>query len=233
MTGTVKLRRALHRFRRLAWISFAGLAAVLIGGEAEARLPAAPLQFGQVFAAREQGALHYRATFVSRGAEHGVEVWRNGAARVKRVTDQEIETFARREPGQAEFEMTVLDLRRKIETKIDRSNLLRIGNFTDWFDLAHALRHPAGTYALTPASQAKGVPEPAAACRWYELKQQANASLICWSARDELPMLIVSPSGQVVWRVTQLDRQRIPADVFVPRDEGFVRNDANQDIERD
>ncbi|MGZ5784555.1 MAG: hypothetical protein ACXWJM_01445 [Ramlibacter sp.] len=219
--------------RRLAWISLAGLAAVLIGGEAGARPPGTPLQFGQVFAAREQGPVHYRATFVSRGAEHGVEVWRDGATRLKRVTDAQVETFALREPGQAEFEMTVLDLRRKIETKIDRSNLYRIGNFTDWFDLAHALRHPAGTYALRQAAPPKGAPQAVEACRWYELEQQENSSLICWSARHELPLLIVSRPGEVVWRVTQLDRRSIPADVFTPRDEGFVRNDANQDIERD
>lgn len=46
-------------------------------------------------------------------------------------------------------------------------------------------------------------------------------------------MLVQSETGQVVWRVTALDRRAIPPDAFTVRDEGFVRNDANADIEGD
>jgi hypothetical protein len=36
-----------------------------------------------------------------------------------------------------------------------------------------------------------------------------------------------------VWRVATLDRKPIASKTFEIHDEGFVRNDANQDIERD
>ena len=85
------------------------------------------------------------ATFASRGAPHKLEVWRDGDRRVKRVTDRAVTSFASHKPGSPEFQLSILDARRRIHTRIDRVDMYRIGWFTDWFDLTHGLRHPKGS----------------------------------------------------------------------------------------
>jgi len=193
----------------------------------------ASLLFEQVFRADDRGSQHFSATYRSAGAPHEVEVWRDGGRRIKRITDRIVETLVTRADSGPEYRMTVLDRRRKISTTIDRSSLNRVGNFTEWFGLAHALTPPAGEYRLARAAAPAGAPPPAQPCTWFTLEQGGVASRICWSARSELPMLIVSAAGETVWQVTALDRAPIAAAVFAIDDRGFVRNDANQDIERD
>ena len=63
------------------------------------------LKFEQVFSEKgEPSALHYQAVFIAKGAEHQLEVWRDGERRVKRRTDDAIETYAFRKPGDPEFQ---------------------------------------------------------------------------------------------------------------------------------
>lgn len=203
-------------------------AAVLLPAHAEA------LRFEQVFDGRDAPAfLHYQASYRAGGEWHRVEAWREGDTRLRRRTDDRVEVHASREAGSAEFDMSVLDLERRIHTTVSRSNLYQIGSFTDWFDLAHGLRHPRGAYQLSRIAAPAGAPAPLQPCAWFELAQQGQASRICWNARDQVPMLIVSSDGHAVWRIDALDREAISAATFVIRDEGFLRNDANQDIEPD
>lgn len=213
------------------WI---GLGAALAAALAQAATPApAPLKFDEAFRVRERGAVHYEATYVSGGSSHELQVWRDGATRVKRTTDGAIETYAVRKPGDAEFRMTVLDLRRKIATRVDRTNLYRIGHFSDWFDLAHALRHPRGDYALSREKAPAGAQQGLEPCQWFAVAQQGQVTHICWSAQRELPLQILAAGGQQVWKVTRVDARPIPATTFAIDDRGFVRNNANEDIERD
>jgi hypothetical protein len=192
------------------------------------------LRFEQAFDAGEgSGALHYQASYSAGGAPHRVEVWRDGDLRVRRRTDDRIEVHATREAGSVEFAMSVLDLERRIHTSVSRGNLYRIGSFTDWFDLAHGLRHPRGAYTLTGIAAPAGAPAPLQPCSWFELAQNGQASRICWSQQDRVPMLIVSGDGDVAWRITALDHEPLVPGTFAIRDEGFLRNDANQDIEPD
>ncbi|MFA5914569.1 MAG: hypothetical protein WCV99_23470 [Sterolibacterium sp.] len=197
-------------------------------------VPAKEPTFEQIFSAKgEPAALHYRAVFISKGAEHRLEVWRDGDRRLKRRTDDAIEIYVLREPGDAEFRMSILDMEKRIHTRIDRTNLYRIGNFTDWFDLAHGLRHPMGEYRVAKARAPDAAPKPIAACQWYDLTQDQRTTHICWSAQSRIPLAIQAQEGEVVWRVTALDQKPIPVKTFDIHDAGFVRNDANQDIERD
>jgi hypothetical protein len=48
-----------------------------------------------------------------------------------------------------------------------------------------------------------------------------------------VPLLVVSAKGETVWRITSLDMRRIAQPVFAIDDRGYVRNDANEDVERD
>ena len=197
-------------------------------------VPAQALTFEQAFGGRgEPGALHCQVAFVSKGAEHRLELWRDGDQRVKRRTDDAIETYAFHEQGKPDFRLSVLDLKRRIHTRIDRTNLYRIGSFTDWFDLNHGLKHPRGAYRLVKARLPGGGPKAVEPCQWYELTQAEHATELCWSAKDRIPLLIRGTDGRSVWRVTALDREPIPASTFEIHDEGFIKNDANEDIEGD
>ena len=210
------------------------LATLCVAAAVSQNVPAKELKFEQVFSAKgEPAALHYQALFTSQGGEHQLEVWRDGDRRLKRRTDQAIETYAFRTPGDSEFRMSILDLNRRIHTRIDRANLYRIGNFTDWFDLAHGLKHPLGAYRVTKVKAPDGAPPVIDACQWYELSQDRRTTHICWSAQNRLPLAILAPGGAAVWRVASLDRKPIAAKTFEIRDEGYIRNDANQDIEND
>lgn len=195
---------------------------------------AAAPDFDRVFSTRgEPPATHFQATYLAGGLEHHVEVWRDGDRRIRRRTDDKAESFAIRTPGSPDYRLSVLDLGRKIRTDIDRANLYRIGQFTDWFDLGHGLRHPKGDYRLVPAATPHGPAHAIGACGWVALVQGARTTHVCWSATAKLPLLIQAADGRIVWRVTSVDHKAIAEQVFVIHDAGFVRNDANADIERD
>jgi hypothetical protein len=195
---------------------------------------AATLDFDHVFSIRgEPAATHFQATYWSGGAEHHVEVWRDGDRRIRRRTDDRAESFAVHMPGSPAYRLSVLDLDRKIRTDIDRDNLYRIGQFTDWFDLGHGLRHPKGEYRLVPAATPHGAARAIGACEWVALVQGTQTTHVCWSTTAKLPLLIQAADGRTVWRVTSVDHKTIPDKVFAIQDAGFIRNDANADIERD
>jgi hypothetical protein len=212
----------------------ARLVALCVAAAVSQAVLASELKFEQEFSDKgEAAALYYEAVFTSKGVDHHLDVWRDGERRLKRRTDDSIETFVFRKPGDAEFQMSILDLKKHIHTRIDRSNLYRIGNFTDWFDLAHGLKHPKGEYRLAKIAAPESAPKTVDACQWYALTQEERTTRLCWSAQSRLPLLLLAQDDKVMWRVTSVERKPIAAQVFVIHDEGFVRNDANQDIERD
>ena len=181
----------------------------------------------------EPRLLHYQAVYRSNGTEHSLEVWRDGDRRLKRRTDKNIETYLFRAPGSAEFQMSVLDPKKKIRTRIGRTNLYRIGSQIDWFDMAHGLKHPVGPYTVAKAQTPAGAPKTVESCQWYDLTQGNRTTHICWSVRDRLPVLIQTRQGEVIWRLTETDMKSIPEKTFKIHDEGFVLNDANEDIAGD
>ena len=193
-----------------------------------------PLRFEATFSEKGQPAgQHFTSTFWSDGVSHKLEVWRLNDEHLKRVTDGALEVYVERKSGDLEFHMTVLDIKKRLMTQIDRSNLYRLGNFTDWFDLAHGIKHPKGPYQLTKGKKPQGVPEALNACDWFDLTQDSKTNHICWSAKSKLPLLISAQDGQVLWQVTQLDSRPISKKTFEIHDEGFIRNDANKDIGND
>jgi len=216
---TFSLRRLL--------IGLLSMAAVPVGAAA------APLRFEAVFrAAGEPASLHYRATFRSGGGAHRLEVWRDGDRRIKRVTDGAVETYVMHRPGDDNFQMQALDLRKRINTHIDRTTMYRMGNFTDWFDLGHGVRMPKGVYQLTQTAAPAVATKPLADCDWYTLTQGARRTQLCWDPSNRLPLLIVS-GGLTIWQITAIDRTAFKPSVFEINDKGFVRVDAVRDTERD
>lgn len=192
------------------------------------------LQFDQAFSSRgEPPALHYQVTTESKGVQHRLEVWRDGDRRLKRRTDDAMEIYVVRKARDGEFQLSALDLKKRIHTRIDRTNLFRIGNFTDWYDLAHGLKHPTGSYQLDRSPPVEGRPAALERCSWYDLNQQGRITHVCWSETNRIPLLILSGEGTVLWRVTALDRKPVPEAVFAIQDAGYIQNNANRDIEGD
>lgn len=205
---------------------------VLVGAATPALADAAGLKFDDVFSAHgDPASLHYRVAFRSAGTVHRMEVWRDGDRRVRRDTDQAITTFAFHTPGDAGYRLSILDRTKHIHTRVDRTNLYRIGAFTDWFDLTHGLRHPRGAYRLVAAVVPRAVPGALRPCTWYDLSEGMRRTHICWDAADRLPLVIAAADWQVLWRVDVLDRNAVPSSRFAIDDQGYVRNDADQDIE--
>lgn len=224
-----KSARAAQAIRNTLLVALAGL-----GLQGQAKTVDQPMGFEAVFSDKGQPAtLHFTSTFKSGGLAHTLEVWRLNDVLLKRVTDGTLEVHVERKSGDPEFHMTVLDLKKRLLTQIDRSNLYRIGNFTDWFDLAHGIRHPKGEYQLVKGKKPDGMPRAINACDWFDLTQGQKTSHICWSTKNKLPMLVSTQEGQIVWQVSQLERKPINKKTFEIHDEGFIRSDANQDIEHD
>lgn len=196
---------------------------------------ASGLDFDRTFAAGpEPRQSHYVATYRLGGTEqHRVEVWRDRDLHVKRRTDDRIEIHVTKPAGDVEWTMVVLDLKRKIATRVERTNLLRIGHFTDWFGLSHSLARPAGAYELAAITRNAPRVEPVAPCRWYRLTQGGRASRICWNAAHHLPLVVVDGGDDVKWKIVELDSRPLPAGTFAVDDRDFVRNDADQDIHAD
>ncbi|MCL2724076.1 MAG: hypothetical protein FWD69_06520 [Polyangiaceae bacterium] len=192
--------------------------------------------FESIFqAGSEPVSLSYRATFEAQDGPHTLQVWRDGQSRLRRKTDEAVDAYVIRNTADpVEYQMTVVDYRKRITTRIDRNNLIRLGHFSDWFDLAHGLRHPAGTYRLAPTTAPAGAPKPISACRWYALTQGNDIHRICWSTREHLPMVIWSDrTSSAVWHVAAVEHGPIDNDVFLLHDAGFAHTDANADIDRD
>ena len=86
-----------------------------------------------IYAASIDRPLAVFASYVVQGQAHRLEVWRDGDVHLKRRTDDRVEIVVLRPAGDTEWKMTVLDLKRRIRTDVDRTNLIRIGRFGDWF----------------------------------------------------------------------------------------------------
>ena len=130
--------------------------------------------------------------------------------------------------------MSILDMKKRIHTQIDRTNLYRIGNFTDWFDLAHGLKHPMGEYRVAKAEAPAGRPEGHPGLPVVRPDPgQAHHPHLLECAKP--PTLGDSDAGRGsgVESSEPWTSKPIPAKTFEIHDEGFIRNDANQDIERD
>jgi hypothetical protein len=230
-TGGLILKHLLPASLRVLGLR---LATLCVAAAVTQAAQATELTFEKAFNTKgEPRALHYQAQFSAKGSEHQLEVWRDGDKRLKRSTDKAIETYVFRQHGSTEFQMSILDMKKKICTRVGRTNFYRIGHLIDWFDLAHGLKHPVGAYRIAKAKVPDGVPKAVMDCQWYDLNQNNRTTHICWSPRNRLPVVIQSESGKVVWKLTSVDMKPIPAKTFEIHDEGFVRNNANEDIEGD
>jgi len=166
---------------------------------------AAPAPGAEAFdVSAEAPAVHLLARY--RGGDgrwHRLEAWRRGETFVHRRTDDGSDLYVEADPAYAgHYRYRVLDPRRKVLIEVDRTNLLRIGVFSDWFSLAHLIKPPAAgvrVEAVPPPAvlaQADGAALDAAmpACEWLRLLPQpgaVDAPLdVCWSKTYAVPVRV-------------------------------------------
>lgn len=200
-------------------------------------LPAAapaPLSFDTVFAtAGEPRQLHFTLMYRNAEGVHRLAVWRQGQSQLKRVTDGAVTTLVRRTGIGPDFTMQVINPEKRTSTRIDRTSLYRVGQMTDWFDLAHGLRRPVGAYRVTTRAALPAMPRVPVPCRWYDLTAQGQTTSICWNGAARLPILIATGPGHPVWRVLSIDQSPIAPSTFRANDRGYIRDDATRDISND
>jgi hypothetical protein len=206
----------VRRWLWLAWIVSAPACAAPLSWQAAFPVSEAPSQ------------VYFQARYIdARGVPHKLQVWRDGSQLLRRsdnALDIEVSHDA---TGAAHYR--VFDYRRGIVTQVARSNLYRIGVFSDDFSLAHVLTRPRGALALT-MGQAQIL--PMGACNWIQISPaQGAASEACWSAQWGVP-LEIRQAGRPVFQIEQLARSA-PAPFMQKQQRDWITVDANQDIDPD
>lgn len=176
----------------------------------------------------------FHARLLYRGPDgvHRLELWRDGDTAVRRDTDDRLVTIAVHRPGDPGYRMDMFDRARRIHNVVDRGSLYHVGRFTEWTGLAHGLSRPVGRYRIRQATVRSPV-RPVAPCRWYALEVQDRRSLVCWSAAQGFPIVILNGANQPIWKVTQFDAKAPPPALFRPKATGYVLNDVAADMAAD
>jgi hypothetical protein len=214
--------------RRLAFIGIAALtsATVAVGEPAESWQTAFPQS-----PAVAQESIYFEARYIdASGIEHRQEVWREGARRLRRMTDGRLDLKVERGTD-GEYQYRLADRDRHIMILADRTSLYRVGIFSDWEGLAHGLSEPRGRYELTTSDGALeriGI----APCVWTMMTMKTDSqstSRICWSSDWGVPISIQIKRGND-W-VTQFEITEVrtfePADATFQIDGiGYVEIDA-------
>lgn len=212
-----------------------GAAFFLIAAQSAAcyAAPGGDLEFERVFsAAGEPAELHYKASYQDVRGRHELEVWRDGTRRLRRRTDGTLDLYVVAERD-GDLSVAVLDHVRRMRTDISRSSLYQLGQFSDWFGLAHSFGKPLRPYALRLISPPPTAVAAVTPCQWYRLDADPQHAAICWSRTYRLPALIADAGGQVRWRLTSVDRDMPDAKVFDIADKGYIQVDADHDIKAD
>jgi hypothetical protein len=194
---------------------------------------AEPAQNWQTAFPRESAArrsIYFQARYIdASGIEHHQEVWREGARRLRRVTDDHIDLVVERDTD-GEYQYRLADRERHIMVLADRTSLYRVGIFSDWDGLAYVLNEPRAEHELI--AQRASEQTVAGSCSLVTLIVKTpveSTSRICWSTEWGLPLSIQTRRGDE-W-VTQFAITEVrvfePADaVFQIDPAGYVEIDA-------
>ena len=198
------------------------------------------LKWDTVFSKRNTPqSLQFSAHFWDgKGAEHRLKYWREGGTRLRRNTDDHVDVMVER-LHDGEYRYHVLDHRKKIITDIDQTNLVRIGRFIHWDDLAHIVTKPKVDSRLSK-SPAKDLVVNGARCQWYLATPTAVTTAptlsqhICWSVALGIPLKMTQASaGQAettTWQVDTVSTKKLTDAAFTAHVAGYAVVDANQDI---
>jgi hypothetical protein len=179
--------------RLLACISIATLASATC-------LAAEPAENWQTAFPRESAArqsIYFEARYIdASGIVHRQEIWREGARRLRRVTDGRLDLAVERD-ADGEYQYRLADRERHIMILADRTSLYRAGIFSDWEGLAYGLQEPRARYELATSGGAlerSGI----APCAWTTMTMKTDSqstSRICWSGEWGVPISIQIKRG--------------------------------------
>lgn len=174
---------------------------------------------------------HY---FDNRGARHSLEVWRLGQTFLHRRTDELIDLYAVTDHPGDQARYRLVDQRRQIVADVTRTNLYRIGIYSDAFGLAHVLDPPKESYRIEGARAPRGI--DAKGCRWKALvrsQTQPARSLVCWSAAWGLPIVIVAADGapKEVFRIDTVDRAPVRTAALPRVPAGYALVNVDEEID--
>ncbi|MHB1621526.1 MAG: hypothetical protein ACYCTY_16510 [Sulfuricella sp.] len=182
---------------------------------------------------------HY---FDDRGTRHQIEAWRSGHNFLHRRTDGRIDLYAVAEQPGGEVHYRMVDQHRKIVADVSRTNLYRIGVYSDMFGLAHVLDTPKEPYHLENIGR-DGAPKDikAKGCQWHALvrtQSKPTRSLVCWSAAWGLPIVIVDADAALkevfrTDRVEKIDSKQAIKTLHAlpPTPEGYALVNVNEEID--
>jgi hypothetical protein len=213
--------------RRLALIGIAPLIYSTVAGAESGR--SWQTAFPRESAARQ--SIYFEARYIdARGIEHRQEVWREGARRLRRLTDGRLDLKVEQDTD-GEYQYRLGDRARHIMILADRTSLYRAGIFSDWEGLAHGLGEPRRPYELaTPgaALERSGI----APCAWTTMTMMTDShstSRICWSADWGLPISIQIKRGNdwvTQFAITEVRTFEPSAATFEIDGVGYVEIDA-------
>jgi len=171
---------------------------------------------------RAPKTVFFRATFEdASGKPHEVRSWRDGDKRLRRDTDAAMSLLVTRAAG-GELAYELVDRVQKVKVEVNRTNLYRVGLFSDWSALATNVAEPRTKYDLvvTDRTEKRKV---GGDCRWVKLDKQE----ICWSDAWGVP-LVIRRDAREIYRVVEIS-SKVDAKVFEP-EQGLFVVDANEDM---
>jgi hypothetical protein len=167
------------------------------------------------------------------GQTHTLEAWRHGHDFLHRRTDNTLDLYAVEKPD-GELHYRIIEHRRKIVADVTRTNLYRVGIFSDYAGLAYVLQRPKNAFKIEATTAPTNL--RADNCSWKSITYdtaESSPTLACWSAKAGLPMMIATGSpAKAIFRVTAIDHQELPPDEWRLPDppQGYAMVDVNDEI---
>ncbi len=216
--------------RQAAWAVFGACIALATAATADERAVA----WDEAFSTKAAPAtVHFHATYKdARGGQHALEVWRDGARILRRKTDEALDLVVERRDK--EYAYRLVDHVNKRVVRVTRTNLYRIGTFSDWSSLSGMLARPDGPFTLAPAAAAAEA-TPIGACRTFRVARRgAAADEVCWSAAWGVPLRIrrADAAGrmQTVFAIDLIEKKLAGPSVFQVPSDGMIEVRADDDI---
>jgi hypothetical protein len=220
----------MMRFAVAALAAISGLAVTSVAG---AGMPSVDPWERAFPATRVTRSLHMRATYRdAAAAEHSLELWRDGNARIRRDTDARMTVIVQRDATD-ELDFRVFDRSAHVALRVTRSNLARIGQFSSWENLSRVIGRPETPFQLEPAATVRLA--QVGTCRTWILKRDGLPEHeICWSTRWSVPLRIRERvgSGNSVETFSVLTIDAVAAaSAFEFSAAEYVPVDANEEID--
>jgi hypothetical protein len=141
----------------------------------------------------------------SDGLTHRLQLWRSGTSFLHRRTDETLDLYVGRVGTATDYAYRLIDHQRRIAMDVRRTQLYRIGVFSDWFGLAHVVDRPKTQFTVRALSVSPQENRPD--CTWRLLVRGAKGkgfeptdeSRICWSPVWGVPLAIRAKNSKGVW----------------------------------